>query len=74
MEDEKTKWRKAVFTYEDSPAGPLYYFAMPVRPPGPYLEQRIVDAIIDIAADGSLAGIELIDRMPALSTSESTKK
>ncbi len=67
MEERKTtKWRKAIFTYEDSPAGPLYYFAPPTRAPGPYLTQRIVDAVIDIAADGTLAGIELIDRMPPL--------
>jgi hypothetical protein len=59
-------WRKAVFTYEDSEAGALYYFAPQTRAPGPYLKQRHVQAIIDIAADGTLAGVELIDDMPPL--------
>jgi hypothetical protein len=31
---------------------------------GPYRRQREVRAIIDIADDGTLAGVELIDRMP----------
>ncbi len=34
--------------------------------PGPYLTQRHVKAIVDIASDGTLAGVELIDSMPPL--------
>lgn len=59
-------WRKAVFTHEDSEAGHLYYFALLDRAPGPYRTQKHVTAIIDIAADGTLAGVELIDDMPPL--------
>jgi hypothetical protein len=66
MADRKTEWRKAIFTCEDSEAGPLYYFAPSARAPGPYLTQRHVTAIIDIASDGTLAGVELIDNMPPL--------
>lgn len=42
----------------------LYYFAPVERASPPYLEQRRVEAIIDISADGRLAGVELIDNMP----------
>lgn len=42
----------------------LYYFAPSNRSPGPYKTQRHVTAIIDIADDGTLAGVELIDDMP----------
>lgn len=42
----------------------LYYFAPVTRQPPPYKHQRIVNAIIDIADDGSLAGVELIYNMP----------
>lgn len=35
----------------------------PISEP-PYLRQRHVEAIIDIASDGTLAGVELIDNMP----------
>ena len=41
-----------------------YYFAPVDRHPPPYLKQREVRAIIDIAEDGTLAGIDLIDDMP----------
>lgn len=44
--------------------GHLYYFAPTNRAPGPYKTQSEVRAIIDIAADGTLAGVELIDNMP----------
>lgn len=44
--------------------GPLYYIALDGREQGPYLRQKHVSAILDIAADGTLAGIELIDNMP----------
>lgn len=66
-ERREPDWRKAVFTHhEDSDAGHLYYFAPQDRPPGPYLKQRHVSAIIDIGADGTLAGVELIGNMPPL--------
>ena len=58
---------RATFTYEEDEAtGPLYYFTPAVRAPGPYRQQRHVNAIVDIAADGSFAGVELIDNMPPL--------
>lgn len=44
--------------------GHLYYFAPVNRHPPPYKTQRRVTAIIDIAPDGTLAGVELIDDMP----------
>ena len=58
--------RDAYFTCDESEprAGALYYFAPQPRHPGPYLRQREVKAIIDIAEDGTLAGVELIDDMP----------
>ena len=55
--------RPAYWTH-DYEAGHLYYFAPSNRTPGPYLTQRRVTAIIDIASDGTLAGVELIDAMP----------
>lgn len=62
---EKLVKHPATFTRDDNPSlGPLYYFAPANRQPGPYLRQREVMAIIDIAADGTLAGVELIDDMP----------
>ena len=36
----------------------------PPPAPPPYTKQREVRAIIDIADDGTLAGVELIDGMP----------
>lgn len=62
--------RKATFTYEQSEVGSLFYFAPQDRAPGPYKEQRHVTAIVDIAADGTFAGVELINDMPPLNTSE----
>lgn len=44
--------------------GPLYYFRPSERRPGPYRKQRQVMAIIDIADDGTLAGVELVENMP----------
>jgi hypothetical protein len=44
--------------------GYLYYVALDGRRPPPFLTQRHVQAILDIADDGTLAGIELIDDMP----------
>lgn len=60
--------RSATIQLDDDPdAGRLYYVVVHGRTPGPYKNQRRVQAIIDIADDGSLAGIELIDNMPPLS-------
>ena len=57
--------RKAYWTVDTSHTNdPSYYFGMLERSPGPYLKQRVVKAIIDIASDGTLAGVELIDNMP----------
>jgi len=59
--------RSAYWTFDEKSAetvGNLYYFAPLDRAPPPYLTQRHVEAIIDIAADGTLAGVELIDNMP----------
>lgn len=47
-----------------SGVGHLYYFAPIGRARPPYTTQREVHAIIDIADDGTLAGVELIDDMP----------
>lgn len=59
--------RPGYWTHDDEAVkdvGHLYYFAPANRTPGPYLIQRRVTAIIDIASDGTLAGVELIDDMP----------
>lgn len=62
VEDRK---KEAFFTHEHDPhAGHLYYFGPVARTAPPYKTQRIVRAIVDIAADGTLAGVELIDDMP----------
>ncbi len=44
--------------------GHLYYIEIVGRRPPPYKRQREVTAIVDIADDGTLAGVELIDDMP----------
>lgn len=55
----------ATYTHDfDKHAGHLYAFRPVGAAPGPYTKQRHVQAIIDIADDGTLAGVELIDRMP----------
>ena len=51
--------RPAYFTYDPAHGG-LYYFAPADATPPPYLIQRSVEAILDIAADGTLAGVELV--------------
>jgi len=56
--------RKAWFTF-DGEEGNLWYFGLPTHAVGT-LQQREVRAIIDIDADGCLAGVELIDDMPPL--------
>lgn len=55
----------AYYTHDDDEhAGHLYYFGITARTLPPYLTQRRVSAIIDIADDGTLAGVELIYDMP----------
>ncbi len=58
------KQRPAFFTYDDEAFATigehLYYFAPTDRAPPPYKRQIHVDAILDIAEDGTLAGIELV--------------
>lgn len=60
--------RPGFWTYDDKAAkegiGHLYYFAPSNRAKPPYTTQRHVPAIIDIADDGTLAGVELFDDMP----------
>jgi hypothetical protein len=58
--------RLAFWTHDDAAraSGHLYYFALADRAPPPYHQQKHVQAILDIAEDGTLAGVELIDDMP----------
>jgi hypothetical protein len=49
----------AYFTYDPTHGG-AYYFAPKNRRDPPYRTQRVVSAILDIASDGSLAGVELV--------------
>jgi hypothetical protein len=50
--------RAAYWTYDDEARA--YYFAPANRASPPYRTQRHVTAILDIAADGTLAGVELV--------------
>jgi hypothetical protein len=60
---ERLEQRKAFYTYDEE--AEAYYFAPLVTAAGPYLEQREVQAIIDVASDGTLAGVELVfGRLP----------
>ncbi len=58
------KQHAAFFTYDDEAFDQigehLYYFAPTKRAPPPYKRQVHVEAILDIAEDGTLAGIELV--------------
>jgi len=55
------KKHKAYWTCDEHPStGPLYYFAPTNARPPPYLKQIRVEAILDIADDGTLAGVELV--------------
>jgi hypothetical protein len=49
---------KAYWTHDEE--AHAYYFAPEERAAGPYREQRQVTAILDIASDGTLAGVELV--------------
>lgn len=63
-ERQPLEQHKAFYTVDRSEVGNLYYFSPLDRAAGPYRQQRRVEAIIDIDADGNLAGVELIDNMP----------
>jgi hypothetical protein len=52
----------AYWTYDDE--ADAWYFAPVDRVPPPYLKQVEVKAIVDIAPDGTLAGIELLGPIP----------
>jgi hypothetical protein len=53
--------KPAYWTYEEHEStGPLYYFAPLNASPPPYRKQIHVTAIIDVADDGTLAGVELV--------------
>lgn len=77
MTKELLEQRKATFTYDERAAAEIgehmYYFAPLTRTPGK-LTQRHVEAIIDIAEDGTLAGVELIDNMPPLTPPPSERR
>lgn len=51
---------EAFWTYYDSCGQREYYFAPITRTAPPYLRQIVVDAVLDIASDGTLAGVELV--------------
>jgi hypothetical protein len=56
---------QAAYSHQNDPhAGHLYYIELAGRSAPPFKTQRRVEAILDIADDGTLAGIELIDNMP----------
>lgn len=50
--------RHAYWTYDSRARA--YYFAPSNRAAPPYKTQRHVTAVLDIAADGTLAGVELV--------------
>ena len=52
----------AKWTYDGE--ADAWYFALDERQAPPYLTQRRIEAIVDIAADGTLAGIEILVPMP----------
>lgn len=52
------KKARAWYTYQDRPRS--YYFAPEHRTSAPYKRQVEVQAILDIAHDGTLAGVELV--------------
>ena len=57
--------RAAWWTFSGEDGDGVYYFAPAERRSPPYKEQRRVSAILDIAEDGTLAGIELVsDNLP----------
>lgn len=62
--------RPAYYTYD--PEADAWYFARGDRSPPPYKTQRHVEAIIDVASDGTLAGIELLSLEPIRQPRSST--
>lgn len=52
--------RTAYYTYSDEGGYRAYYFAPSNRTVPPYLKQVEVTAILDIASDGTLAGVKLV--------------
>lgn len=59
MRKTSLKKKSAWWTY--CPDARAYYFRPSAAAKPPYLRQIQVEAIIDVAADGTLAGIEIID-------------
>jgi predicted RNase H-like HicB family nuclease len=55
--------RRAWWTYDDEACA--CYIELEDRRPAPYLEQRHFEAILDIASDGTLAGVELLEMRKA---------
>ncbi len=51
--------RSAYYTYD--PETGAYYLGLGDRRDPPYLKQIHVEAILDVADDGTLAGVEIID-------------
>lgn len=45
-------------SYTHDPEAEMYYFAPSERAPGPYKKQIKISAMVDIASDGSFAGVE----------------
>lgn len=64
MDKTASRVSEARVTCENSEVGHLYYIELAGRTAPPYTQQRHVNAILDIASDGTLAGVELIDDMP----------
>ena len=69
MSEKSPRRRRAVFTFEDGSWRPILLLRASRTAGKPYRVQRRVEAIIDIAEDGTLASVELIDRMPPLDAS-----
>ena len=51
---------EAFWTYDGSYGQRAYHFAPTTATAPPYLKQIEVTAILDIASDGTLAGVELV--------------
>jgi len=51
----------ARWTYDEARA---WYFALNERAAGPYREQIVVKAVIDLDDEGRLAGVEIIEGKP----------
>ena len=66
------KQRSATYTCDETEYGNLYYFSPGGRRPAPYHRQIEIRAIVDVADDGTLAGVEIIDPLvpppPVMST------